>query len=147
MKKLITYLFAGLVAILATSFTVSAQVFDLKSTYSLTSDTVVNTATSYLTTPRMTPSPATSTTIWVVVTKVSGTVGGTITLQGSLDGTTFKAINTVDTQTALATITATDASNTYHWRLAGSPFLYYRVSWTGTGTMNATFTSQIFRAR
>ena len=98
MKKLITYLFAGLVAILATSFTVSAQVFDLKSTYSLTSDTVVNTATSYLTTPRMTPSPATSTTIWVVVTKVSGTVGGTITLQGSLDGTTFKAINTVDTQ-------------------------------------------------
>ena len=55
----------------------------------------------------------------------------------SIDGTNWKAMNTPDTQTALATITATDATNTYHWRLSGSPFPYYRVSWTGTGTMAA----------
>lgn len=107
-------------------------------------DTVTNTGTAYLgNTAKMTPGTATSTTVWVAVTKISGTVGGTITLQGSLDGTNFKAINTPDTQTALATITATDASNTYHWRLQGSPFQYYRVSWTGTGTMSASFTAKI----
>lgn len=147
MKNLIKFLFVGVVAILTFSFEVKAQVFDLKSVYSVTSDTVTNTGTVYLTTPRISNAPATSTTIWVAVTKISGTVGGTITLQGSLDGTNFKAINTVDTQTALATITATDASNTYHWRLAGSPFLYYRVSWTGTGTMAASFRAQIFRGK
>jgi hypothetical protein len=150
MKKFITFLFVGLVAFLTTSFEVDAQsppVFSLKSIYNLTSDTVTNTATIYLTTPVISEAPATSTVIWVAVTKISGTVGGTITLQGSLDGTNFKAMNTVDTQTALATITATDATNTYHWRLAGSPFRYYRVSWTGTGTMSASFTSQIFRGK
>ena len=147
MKNLIKFLFVGVVAILTFSFEVKAQVFDLKSVYNVTSDTVTNTGTVYLTTPRISNAPPTSTTIWVAVTKISGTVGGTITLQGSLDGTNFKAINTVDTQTALATITATDASNTYHWRLAGSPFLYYRVSWTGTGTMAASFRAQIFRGK
>jgi len=143
MKKIIILILVVLVA----SASIYAQVADLKSIYNLTSDTVTNTATIYLQSPAISPAPATSTTIWVSVTKISGTVGGTITLQGSLDGTNYKAINTVDTQTALATITATDASNTYHWRLAGSPFTYYRVSWTGTGTMAASFRSQIFRAK
>lgn len=147
MKKFITLLFVGLVAFLTTSFDASAQVFDLKSVYSITSDTVANTATVYLTSPAVSAAPATSTTIWIAVTKLTGTVAGTITLQGSLDGTNFKAVNTPDTQTALATITATDASNTYHWRLSGSPFKYYRVSWTGAGTMTASFTSQLFRGK
>ena len=107
------------------------------------SDTVTNTGVGVLTTKRVTGTGAV--TIQVNVTKVSGTVGGTISLQGSLDGTNFKALNTEETQTALATITATDASNVYHWRLSKSPFLYYRVSWTGTGTMVATFTSRILK--
>lgn len=124
-----------------------AQVGNFLSPYSITSDTVVNTATVYLTSPALTPAAATSTTIWIAVTKISGTVGGTISLQGSLDGTNYKALNTVDTQTALATITATDASNTYHYRLAASPFPYYRVSWTGTGTMSASFRAYIYRAK
>lgn len=143
MKKLI--LIAGLVAFLAVE--TSAQVANFLSPFSFTSDTVTNTATVFLTSPAISPAPATSTTIWIAVTKISGTVGGTITLQGSIDGTNWKALNTVDTQTALATITATDASNTYHYRLAGSPMPYYRVSWTGTGTMSASFTAKLFRAK
>lgn len=143
MKKALI-LFVGLVAFLTSSAQVPA---DFRSVYNLTSDTVTNTATQYLQSPLLSPAPATSTTIWIAVTKISGTVGGTITLQGSVDGTNFKAINTVDTQTALATITATDATNTYHYRLAGSPFLYYRVSWTGTGTMSASFTAKVVRAK
>ncbi|MFN8692816.1 MAG: hypothetical protein ACK5XX_00205, partial [Holosporales bacterium] len=66
-------------------------------------------------------------------------------LQGSLDGVNWRALNTVDTQTALATVTAADATASYHWRLAGSPFLFYRVSWTGTGTMSASFSALLYR--
>lgn len=124
-----------------------AQVANFLSPYSFTSDTVSGSGTAYLTTPIISPAPATTTTIWVGVTKISGTVGGTITLQGSIDGTNWKAMNTVGTQTALATITATDASNTYHWILQGSPMPYYRVTWTGTGTMVASFTAKLFRAK
>ena len=138
-------LLAGLIVFAASVS--NAQVANFLSVFNLTSDTVTNTATQYLQSPAISPAPATSTTIWIAVTKISGTVGGTITLQGSLDGINYKAINTVDTQTAEATITATDASNTYHYRLAGSPFPYYRVSWTGTGTMAASFRAQIFRAK
>lgn len=144
MKKL-TILFAGLVALLAVE--TKAQVYSLLSPYSFTSDTVANTGTAYLSSVAISPAAATTTTIWVSVTKISGTVGGTITLQGSIDGTNWKALNTVGTQTAMATITATDASNTYHWILSGSPFPYYRVSWTGTGTMSASFTAKLFRAK
>lgn len=122
--------------------TVEAQTTkSLLSVYSITSDTVVNTATVTLSASNRGGGHAT--TVWVAVTKISGTVGGTLTLQGSFDGTTYKAVNTPDTQTALATVTATDASNTYHWRLAGNPFPYYRVSWTGTGTMSASFTAKV----
>lgn len=110
------------------------------------SDTVSNTATVYITSPAMpskNPMKAQETIIQVNVTKISGTVGGTISLQGSLDGTNYKALNTAETQTALATITATDATNVYHWRLNGNPFVYYRISWTGTGTMSASFSGYI----
>jgi hypothetical protein len=140
MKNLILSI-ALLLTFCVATFESKAQV-DLKSVYSLTSDTVTNTATITLTSPALTQ-PASQTVVQVNVTKISGTVGGPISLHGSLDGTNFKALNTVVTQTALATITATDASNVYHWRLTGSPFKYYRVSWTGTGTMSASFTSKV----
>lgn len=105
-------------------------------------DTVTNTGTSFVTTDRFGGS-ANSTVIQVVVTKISGTVAGTISLQGSLDGTNWKAMNTEETQTALATITATDASNVYHWRLKGNPMAFYRVTWTGAGTMAASIKARI----
>lgn len=146
MKKFITLL--SIVALVAfATISVNAQTADLKNALSpfATSDTVTNTGTGTLTSPLLKSANA-PTTIWVAVTKISGTVGGTITLQGSLDGTNWKAINTPETATALATFTATDASNTYHWRLNSSPFPYYRVSWTGTGTMSASFTAKVFRA-
>ena len=145
MKKYI-FIFVALLGIAAYS---EAQVFSFYNPLGsqVASDTVTNTGTAYLTTPVVSAAPATTSTIWVAVTKISGTVGGTITLQGSLDGTNYKALNTPNTATALATFTAADASATYHWVISGSPFRYYRVSWTGTGTMAASFTSQIFRSK
>lgn len=116
---------------------------DLKSVYSLTRDTVTNTATITLTSTRVPATSGASVTVYVAVTKISGTVGGTLTLMGSMDGTTYKALNTAGTQTALATVTATDATNTYHWILTSNPFPFYRVSWTGAGTMAASFTSKL----
>jgi len=145
MKKLFILLFVGLVAFSAIE--TKAQVYSLLSPYSFTSDTVTNTGTAYLSTVSISPAPAVTTTIWVGVTKISGTVGGTITLQGSIDGTNWKAMNTPNTATALATFTATDASNTYHWVISGSPMPYYRVSWTGTGTMSASFIAKLFRSK
>lgn len=133
------------IALLLIGFSAQAQLRDMyQADPAKTIDTVTNTGTAYLTNKaKMTPNTSASTTVWVAVTKISGTVGGTITLQGSLDGTNFKAINTMGTQTASATVTATDATNTYHWWLQGCPFQYYRVSWTGTGTMAASFTAKV----
>lgn len=138
-KYILLSLFAFLLSFAAVES--KAQVRSFTSVYSLASDTVTNTATVYLSIYN--PGVKTSTTVWVAVTKISGTVGGTITLQGSIDGVTYKALNTLETQTALATVTATDASNTYHWRLNHNPLPYYRVSWTGTGTMSASFTAKL----
>jgi hypothetical protein len=143
MKKFL-YIIGALVAIIALSTIQSkAQEKSLYSPYSLSSDTVTNAGTAYLT--ARTPSNKSSdrVTVQVVVTKISGTVGGTISLLGSIDGSNFVALNTEETQTALATKTAADASGTYHWRLKSNDFTYYRVSWTGTGTMSASFTAQI----
>ena len=111
---------------------------------SILSDTVTNAATNFLTSYAQTRTNTTSTVISVVCTKISGTVAGTITILGSLDGTNFKAIPTVETQTSIATATALDvASQVFVWRIAGSPFTYYRVSWTGTGTMAASFSARL----
>lgn len=132
-----------LLAFVAVAATSSAQV-SFKSTYDATHDTVKVTNGETAVLQVRNGGPATSTTIVVVVNEVSGTTGGTITLQGSLDGTTWKALNTPNTTTAMATITATDvATNSYHWWLSANPFPYYRVSWTGTGTMVATASAKI----
>jgi len=143
-----TLLIVGLVALL--SITSQAQVADFFNALSTggvfpKSDTVTNAGTGTVQCRILKDLPTVNTTIQVNVTKISGSVGGTISLQGSLDGTNWKALNTAETQTALATVTATDATNVYHWRLNGSPFLYYRVSWTGTGTMSASFSAQLYR--
>lgn len=144
MKKLLIILFVGLVA-----FSANAQVYSLKNSLSpyAASDTVTNSGTGTLTSGVLTAAPAVTSTIWVSVTKISGTVAGTITLQGSIDGTNWKALNTPNTATALATFTATDASATYHWIISGSPMPYYRVSWTGAGTMSASFTAKLYRSK
>jgi hypothetical protein len=121
----------------------SAQVnLNMLSVFSLTSDTVTNTGTVTLTSARVPALGGLNTLVYVSITKISGTVGGTLTLMGSVDGTNFKALTTIETQTALATITAADASSTYGWRLNGNHYPYYRVSYTGTGTMAASFTAK-----
>ena len=148
MKQFFKYL-AGVVVILtmlmAATVEVSAQKTMLSS-FGLPSDTVVNTATGYLQlrVPGNT-SVSGETLIQATVTEISGTTGGTVSILGSLDGITFIALKLREVATAVNTWTPADQgpAQTYMWRLVGSPALYYRVSYTGTGTMSASFTAKL----
>jgi len=65
-----------------------------------------------------------------VVTKVSGTVAGTVVLYGTVDGTNY--VSTGDT------LTLTDvATKTVIWNVTPAKHAKYRVVAVGTGTMNA----------
>lgn len=150
MAAVLLFMFAGIGAQAQTS--VLADLYNATNTFSQAAlqasttvvDTVTNTGTGVLYTKSRVSGPGVV-SFQVTVTKVSGTVAGSITVLGSLDGLTFKAISTRETQTAVTAITATDASSTYLVRLTDSPFLWYAVSWTGSGTMVATFTGKIMK--
>jgi hypothetical protein len=79
----------------------------------------------------------TSTTIVAILVKTSGTIAGTLTLTGSLDGTNFKAISQEGIVTAVPTHTLVDGAGTttYNWVLNGSPFRFYRVTAAGGTTV------------
>lgn len=115
---------------------VDAQIVVMKVHFAnadVTRDTVTSTATGYVGNLVSIGGPKQSTVIMARVTKVSGTVGGTLTIQGSFTTVSadFKAIVTNETQTAVATATAADGTAAYYWRLTGNPYPYYRVSYTG----------------
>ncbi len=64
-------------------------------------------------------------------TKISGTIAGTIKLQASIDGTLY-------TDVASQTGSATDVASGQLLFYATAPLArYYKVTWTGTGTMSA----------
>lgn len=103
--------------------------------YGSTSDTTVNTATGYV---GITLSNYYKTVSFMaVVTKISGTVAGTVTLQGSNDGTNYVTVSSSfsDAQTLSPTDQTTNAKL---FVVTGNPYKYYRLSYTGSGTMSAT---------
>lgn len=99
--------------------------------YGNTLDTVVNTAQK-VTTPAdgRTINWASGITAQVVATKISGVVAGTLVLQGSMDGTNWTTIGSA--------ASVADASGTYSFNTTVK-WYYYRISWTGTGTMSVSF--------
>lgn len=134
MKKIISILLICLVC----AGTVSAQsATALTWSNGLALDTVDNTETHYA--GFQAYSPVTGVSLVVKVLKISGTVGGTISWQGSNDGTVYATITTS---------TASDGSANYSYAVSdGAPYKYYRVSWTGTGTMSASVSGTYFRRR
>lgn len=67
-------------------------------------------------------------------TEISGTTAGTIKMQASMDGTLF-------TDVASQTGSATDVVSGQLLFYATAPLArYYRVTWTGTGTMSDVLT-------
>lgn len=125
MKYLIILLTLGL------GLGVNAQTV-MKGSTGAVSDTVTNAGTEYLTATTSGNSSVIS--FQFVGTKISGTVGGTVTLQSSLDG-----VNYTDVDASLTTVdsyTNTNVTtNTYITTVTRPAFLYYRFKVVGTGTM------------
>ena len=104
---------------------------------SLTTDTVTNTASKTLV--LKVPGYHSSVTIQVDITKISGTLGGTLVPIASNDGTTYYDCS------ASSSDTVTVANSESQGKLYSMPpgYLYYGVKWTGTGTMSGSFTAKL----
>jgi hypothetical protein len=131
-KLLIIALFAAIASAATAQITVKAIPLTTTS-YSNALDTVTNTGTKG-TNAIKAPNWRTGVTAQVVVTKISGTVGGTLSLQGSMDGTNWSTIGSASTPS--------DASANYSFNSTAA-WYYYRLYWAGTGTMSASFKSFI----
>lgn len=136
MKKFLIIGFA-----LALGVSAFAQDVTMKNASLSSTETITNTGTGILT--GRVVGHKNSVTVQVTVTKTSGTVAGTLTLQGSLDNVSYKAALLPNgVSTAVNTYTATDvASQVFIWQLDKNAYNYWRVSYTGTGTMVATATA------
>src|SRR5579885_2746602 len=138
MKK-IMFLLASVLCVAVTN--VSAQTSLISTGNSLTRDTVTNTGVKTLT-ARVVGNP-TYVTIQVDVTKISGTLGGTLIPVASNDGVTFYDISNLTTETRDTAYTVTNTtSQGYAYRLKPG-FRYYGVRWTGTGTMSGSFVGSL----
>jgi len=129
MKKIIAIV--GLFVAIATASESKAQVQTMTaSTYTVTDTGVINLGlklNEYWETV----------TVQYVGTKLGGTVAGTSVLQGSVDGTNYETIAARMFLDSLNSYTNTNiTTNTKIWELRHSPYLYYRVACTGSGTMS-----------
>jgi hypothetical protein len=100
-----------------------------------TSDTVTNAGTEYLTITSA--SNVSIQGIQYVADKISGTVGGTVTLEASINGDDWLAIDTATTlKKGLDSYTNTDvAKNQFFWFVSRPAYVKYRLKIVGTGTM------------
>jgi len=90
------------------------------------SDTNTNAQTTYVTSYSL-PSNTGNFSLQYVGTKISGTVAGTVLLQGSLDGVNYTSV--------ADTLTLSDqAVNTKIWDVSGSKRIKWRFEITTTGT-------------
>ena len=105
-------------------------------------DTITNTGTKY-NTLKVGETANAFVTIQTNITKLSGTVGGTITIEGSLDGVYYKLLDTNLTVNATVSQTPSNTAGTvsYDWHITNNTFQYYRVKYVGTGTMSAKMSS------
>lgn len=143
--KLITLALFMLASVFAYAQNTAYQVMKVHfANTNVLTDTVTNTATGYVSTLTAMVNPAYTTTVQIEIVKISGTVAGTVTLQGSLDGTNWSTA-TSGALAITATYTATDvATQSKNWIIVNNPYKYYRATWTGTGTMSATIAGRVW---
>lgn len=138
MKKFL--LIAGLIALAFVPATINAQMSTPKllttTAFGNALDTVDNTEAHVTTASEGKISTwRTGITAQCNVLKISGTVAGSLALQGSMDGTNFVTIGTATTPS--------DASGNYGFNSIVR-YYYYRISWTGAGTMSASMKCYIY---
>ena len=101
-----------------------------------TQDTVINAGTTSHV--KLLQAHYNTVTVAVRITKISGTVGGSAALQGSIDGTNYFSIS------GASNLTLSDvASQGTLWVTTNAPYSYYRVLTTGSGTMRALVVAKI----
>lgn len=123
MKKILL----TLMTIAAFTTVAMSQAVNVPGTNGLVIDTVVNTATETFT---LKVKETGSLSAVVLVTKISGTVGGTLTFQASNDGVNYADV--------VAPFTVGDSTQTKLFDVDKIKYLYYRIKFTGTGTMSAS---------
>lgn len=74
----------------------------------------------------------------ITYTKISGTVAGNIVLLGSNSGLGYDTVYVTPIATARTVVATNVATRTFLWKLDKSDYLYYRIQWTGTGTMQSS---------
>lgn len=139
MKKLLS-----IIAIVAISLTAIAQptVFPMASSYSgVYIDTVTNTGSGYV--QIKFDQTYSYISIQPELTKISGTLtsNSNVKLQGSVDG-----VNYVDIAGDTMTVTNVSTAISKVWTktaATGNPYYWYRVSYTGVGTMSAALKAKI----
>lgn len=132
--KNILILFALVFSLNATA---QIQAVKMKTALAVDSAIVTNTGTSVLI---YALSSKQCVSIQANFVKVSGTVGGTVTLLGSNDGVNYVALTDATSAPTITTYTATDAGTfgtpiVTRWFLKDHSMKYYKLSWAGTGTM------------
>lgn len=96
-----------------------------------TADTIANAGTAFLSIGISGYQNVVS--IQPLVTKISGTTAGTLRLFGSLDGTNYTRINATTDSLVLTNVAGVQ---TKIFVVPNSPYSYYRVQVTGSGTQS-----------
>lgn len=134
MKKLAFALFSLIFSIFAAPSEVKAQVntrLTMVQATGASRDTITNAGTAYV--GKAFTGAARAFGVQVAITKVSGTLAGTLTFAGSVDGTNFFTIGSTQT------ITDTAGTKYYLFTLDGNlaPYTHYRV--TGGGGTSCVY--------
>jgi hypothetical protein len=129
MKKAIFFLLIGLVC----SIGLQAQTGTFSHTASNPTGAVVNTSVDTMTYTLSKGYQLVG--IQTIITKVSGTVAGTSVLYASIDGVNY--VSTGDT------LTNTNVTTNSFLVTKATPYKYWRILTTGSGTMSATTNAKI----
>lgn len=81
------------------------------------------------------PGPFKTVSIVLTTTKISGTIAGTVSWQGSNDGVTYGTISTTS---------LTDASGAYVYKEVDKGYLYYKALITQSGTSSLSYKASLY---
>lgn len=133
MKK---FLFSILMIVIAmTSNTAHSQTAMTSATYGNALDTVTSTAAHYMVTGRIT-GVATTVSLVLKATEISGTTAGTATVEASLDGTNWYSYYDSKDSTYSFSLSDVTTAQYYRWLIYTSGDLYYRIKVVGISTPN-----------
>lgn len=144
MKKILLLLaVTSALAVAMPTVEVQAQIDMKTASYNLAIDTVTNTGTKVL--YFETTGYKETITAIISLTRISGTLGGTLKPVVSSDGTTWYDATGATAADTVYTVTNSASQGKAFTFKKG--FRYYGAQWTGTGTMSGSFTGKAYARR